>query len=207
MNYITKPLSSMKIVSFLLLATALCAFTLAERTVSVPARDAVELSYPEFLEYDVEITNTSLKEVEIAVLDRNTGKQIKGFGLNGKGKATLGVDSGILKIKNTSGSVAKVKLNYVAKKQPEANSGDVYIEFTMLNNTMKSIPLIIPNVMNPNLSPMSSSGVNLKVGQEIYFKYKGKKQLLLVVDENIANGSKLDMAKIIKDRKKELRKK
>lgn len=77
------------------------------------------------------------------------------------------------------------------------------VSFTLHNTTAKSIPLIIPNVMNPNLSPFSKSGVTLAIGQEILFKYKGKKQVLLTVSkENSA--VTLDVAKLIQQRKKEL---
>ena len=79
-----------------------------------------------------------------------------------------------------------------------------YISFTLRNNTKKSIPLIIPTVMNPNLSPLSNSGVDLKVGQKVLFKAKGKKQVLLVVSRNIKQGEVLDVAELLKERKKEL---
>lgn len=77
------------------------------------------------------------------------------------------------------------------------------VPFTLRNNSAKSIPLIIPGVMNPNLSPMSNSGVDLKVGQEILFKYKGKKTLLLTVTEDLRD-TKLNVSKLISERKKEL---
>ncbi len=76
--------------------------------------------------------------------------------------------------------------------------------FTLRNNSLKSIPLIIPGVMNPNLSPMSNSGVTLRIGQNIYFKVKRKKYLLLTVDEQIENGSTIIVNQLIKARKKEL---
>ena len=43
------------------------------------------------------------------------------------------------------------------------------VPFTLRNNSLKSIPLKIPGVMNPNLSPMSNSGVDLAEGQKVYF--------------------------------------
>lgn len=77
------------------------------------------------------------------------------------------------------------------------------VNFTLQNTTVKSIPLWIPSVMNPNLSPLSKSGVTLKVGQKIYFRHKLKRRLLLeVVAEN--KGQTLNVAKLIRQRKKEL---
>ncbi|MFN9087652.1 MAG: hypothetical protein ACK5W7_09040 [Gemmatimonadaceae bacterium] len=58
------------------------------------------------------------------------------------------------------------------------------VKLTFRNNSDRSIPLQIPRVMNPNLSPMSNSGVTLEGGQAIFFKYRGKKTLLLrICDE------------------------
>lgn len=58
------------------------------------------------------------------------------------------------------------------------------VTFTFRNNSDRSIPLQIPGVMNPNLSPRSNSGVTLTGGQEIFFTYRGKKTLLLrICDE------------------------
>ncbi len=83
-----------------------------------------------------------------------------------------------------------------------------YVHFTLRNESTRSIPLIIPDVMNPNLSPMSNSGVNLKVGQEIYFfpkgqKKRGHKELLLIVDESLQD-KVLKVNELIRIRKREL---
>ncbi len=83
---------------------------------------------------------------------------------------------------------------------------DDYVGFTLRNNSLKSIPLIIPGVMNPNLSPVSNSGVDLKVGQKILFKYKGKRRVLLVVDKSL-EGQVIDVSKLLKQKKLELDKK
>ncbi|MDP5169202.1 MAG: hypothetical protein NWR72_03070 [Bacteroidia bacterium] len=77
------------------------------------------------------------------------------------------------------------------------------VPFTLHNKTLSSIPLIIPNVMNPNLSPMSDSSVDLEVGQQILFKYKGKKYLLLEVTEEL-RGQTLEVSTLLKERKEEL---
>jgi len=77
------------------------------------------------------------------------------------------------------------------------------VTFTLRNNRPVSIPLIIPGVMNPNLSPFSRSGVQLVYGQEILFKEKGKRYILLVVDEQIAEGDVIDVGQLLKKRRKE----
>ena len=77
------------------------------------------------------------------------------------------------------------------------------VPFTLRNNSLKSIPLVITNYMNPNLSPKSNSGVDIPVGEKVYFKYKGKKQVLLVVTEDL-KGKTLLVDELIKERIKEL---
>lgn len=85
----------------------------------------------------------------------------------------------------------------------------VAVPFTLRNNSLKSIYLEIPGVMNPNLSPVSNSSVDLKVGQKIYFFEDGKKgafkkrYLLLEVTEALKD-QKIDVEKLIRQRKEEL---
>ena len=77
------------------------------------------------------------------------------------------------------------------------------VSFTLRNNSAESIPLVIPGVMNPNLSPFSNSGVELKVGQKIFFKHKKKRYLLFTVSEDLEN-QKLIVNRLIKEQKKAL---
>ncbi len=84
-----------------------------------------------------------------------------------------------------------------------ANTFGFDVPFTLRNNSGKSIFLKIPGVMNPNLSPMSNSGVDLAVGQKIFFFHKGKKYLLLEVDKSF-EGKTIKVNELIKERKKEL---
>ena len=55
-----------------------------------------------------------------------------------------------------------------------ANANAQNIPMTFHNGSFSSIPLIIPGVMNPNLSHKSNSGVSLDVGQKVYFLPNGK---------------------------------
>jgi hypothetical protein len=77
------------------------------------------------------------------------------------------------------------------------------VPFTLRNNTPFKIPLSIPGVMNPNLSPLSNSGVDLAVGQKVFFYVKKKKYLLLEVTEALKD-KKLDVGDLIALRRKEL---
>jgi hypothetical protein len=87
-----------------------------------------------------------------------------------------------------------------------ADNEPLVISLTLANRSASSIPLAIPGVMNPNLSPMSNSGVNLELGQKVYFySKKGRrgKELLFITTEDLA-GQTLIVNKLIKERKKEL---
>lgn len=77
------------------------------------------------------------------------------------------------------------------------------VPFVLRNNSLTSIPLSIPGVMNPNLSPVSNSSVDLAVGQKIFFFVKKKKYLLLEVTEELA-GKTLAVEELVRARKKEL---
>lgn len=173
---------------------------LAKEKVAIPARQSVALTYAEFADYDVRLSNRSGKQVNVSVVDPNTDKQVSGFGLGPMGNAVLHVAPGnILKLKNTSERDISITLNFVERKpKPKADSNVKTVNFTLHNSSLKSIPLIIPGVMKPNLSPLSNSGVSLKTGQEIYYRKGLKKVLVLTVDENVKDGDKIDMAKRIK---------
>ncbi len=79
-------------------------------------------------------------------------------------------------------------------------------KLTFENQSTESIPLQIPGVMNPNLSPKSKSGVTLRQGQEVFFKYKGKRTLLLKIDKE-KDGDVLIVNDLITKRISELEKK
>ena len=69
--------------------------------------------------------------------------------------------------------------------------------FYLENNTAQSIPLRIPGVMNPNLSPFSRSGVDLKNGQKIFLDFNGQNILILKVTDSIRHGDRIDVGNLI----------
>ncbi|MCE2612793.1 hypothetical protein LVD13_07400 [Flavobacteriaceae bacterium D16] len=177
----------------------------AKEKVEIPAQKSVELTYAEYANYDVKLINKSGKQIDVAVLDSKTRKQVSGFGLGPMGKAVLYVAAGnILKLRNTSSKDISITLDFVERKsKPKTVSNTEKVNFTLHNSSLKSIPLIIPNVMNPNLSPMSNSGVSLEMGQKIYLRKGIGKVLILTVDENIKTGDKVDVAKLVRNIKKD----
>jgi len=78
------------------------------------------------------------------------------------------------------------------------------IHMTFHNGSLQSIPLVIPGVMNPNLSPLSNSGISLDVGQKIYFFPNGKrksKALLFEIDNSLKQDTILEIDALIIKRK------
>lgn len=79
------------------------------------------------------------------------------------------------------------------------------VKLTFHNGSLKSIPLLIPGVMNPNLNPLSNSGVELEYGQEVFYFENGdkrKKNLLFVVGEQFKDGQVLEIDELISEKKK-----
>jgi hypothetical protein len=75
---------------------------------------------------------------------------------------------------------------------------------TFHNGSLKSIPLNIPGIMNPNLSPLSNSGIELEPGQKVFYfpnGKKGKKELLFEVDGTFKKDTILQIHEIIRQKK------
>ena len=75
---------------------------------------------------------------------------------------------------------------------------------TFHNGSLKSIPLQIPGVMNPNLSPLSDSGVTLEVGQKVFYFPNGKKdkkELLFSVTSDWKKDTVLQIHEMIRQKK------
>lgn len=193
---------------YLMLLTALCFVCLSiscQSVVDIPAGETVELDYPSYDYTDVVLRNRGMKTIEVSVLSKETNKRLRSFGLDKLAKEEVMVEStSKLVLKNNNEKSVSLRLSSSKSAKPIAANSNRKVNFTLRNSSGVSIPLIIPTVMNPNLSPDSMSGVTLKMGQEILFKERGKKYVLLTVDESIQKGDILDVAKLLPERKKEL---
>lgn len=195
----------MKPVYLWIASILLCSCVSSDLLVKIPAQKSVEIDIPAFDRYDVTLRNKSLTDVEVEVQDKASGDFLRGFGLGPKAKATVFVEkNGKLVLGNSSNSPIGVKARIEESLAPPVDPNRKTITFTLANKGPQSIPLLIPTVMNPNLSPFSTSGVELTVGQEILFKEKGKKYVLLTVSPEIQEGEVIDVGKLLKKRKEEL---
>lgn len=183
-------------------------FVLAQKSnVEIASGTSMELDYPNYNLYELQLKNNTGAQIEVAVKNKATGEFVRGFGLGPFGKVEVLVEktSKIVFTNNSKrmGKLAVKMLNTDVKLKPR-NSGEQRISFKLINPSDESIPLIIPNVMNPNLSPNSSSGVDLVIGQELLFRNGLKRYTLLVVDESIQEGQEVDVYALLQQRKKEL---
>ena len=169
----------------------------------IPAESSLVLDYANYDMYRLQLKNHMSKGLEVKVVDKKTGDFVRGFGLGPVGKVDVMVEgSSQIVFTNTSKKIASLSVTVTemdAKKVMADNSG--LISFTLVNSSSESIPLIIPNVMNPNLSPKSKSGVDLAVGQELIFRNKGKRYVLFTVDDTIKDGDKIDVYELLHERK------
>lgn len=191
-------------VAVLLLAVV---FVKAQKSnVEIPPKTTLELDYSDYKMYELQLKNNTGKDIEIKVQNKKTGEFVRGFGLGPLGKVEVMVEKGNkILFKNTSSKMGKIAITVLDTNAKWPAKGSVEtVSFTLVNKGAKSIPLIIPNVMNPNLSPFSSSGVDLKMGQELLFRSGLKKYVLLTVDQSIAEGDKIDVGQLLRKRKKEL---
>lgn len=180
---------------------ALLAYGQSQEVVVMPFK-ATRINFPSGQAQQLNMEIFSSKSLNVAVLDTSSGKQVKGFGLGARANENLTMEQGqVLKLTNNTSGKALVKLNFSPLVIPAAEPGGSYIAFTLSNRSLKSIPLIIPGVMNPNLSPLSVSGVTLQLGQEIFFRHRGQQKLLFTVNEEIKEGQKIDVAELIHKRK------
>ena len=129
----------------------------------------------------------------VRVMNAENDTQVRGFGLNANREATVLVAAGERLLIDAEDK--KVRVDVVYKPAPtEAQEAGTAVTFTLHNSSLQSIPLRIPGVMNPNLSPRSNSGVTLSYGQEII--HEGR--VILVVGPDIVAGDEIDVAELIR---------
>lgn len=193
------------IITALLFVFTSCS-TAQKSNLEIAQGTSVELDYPNYKMYELQLKNSTGADLDVKVENKATGEFVRGFGLGPLGRVEVMVEQGS-KIVFTNNSTRmgrlSVKMLNTDIKLKVASSNN-RISFKLINPSDESIPLIIPNVMNPNLSPNSSSGVDLKIGQELLFRNGLKRYVLLTVDDSIKEGDEIDVYEILQQRKKEL---
>lgn len=162
-------------------------------------RQSIEIDFVDYRFYALKLKNSSSAEIEVGIISRVSNEQVRGFGLAPKStveEVLIESDSYAL-FTNLSDNQALFSIEASPKVAAPVTESDG-VSFTLRNNTLKSIPLVIPSVMNPNLSPKSNSGVYLRYGQKVYLRRGVSKKLILTVDETIREGALIDVDSIIR---------
>jgi hypothetical protein len=194
----------MKFLAFIALIFFAPLMVSPKSVVTIDSGAEVQLRFSSSESTEVQLNTPSNAGVTVRVERVSDRSFVRGFGMSKGSKEKVLVDSdAVLILKNENN--AAVEITYesnqsVQKRDPEKNG----VSLTFHNGSLASIPLIIPGVMNPNLIPMSDSGVTLGYGQKVFFKEKGKQYLLFEIDETFKDGDKLEIQDLIKVRKKQL---
>ena len=167
----------------------------------IPPKQIVQVDYPLYKGFNVKIWNKSKFDVGVSARERKTDSLCKGFGLEKGSNAVLEVNQGLyLQFENRY--LAPIKVEYalvkgLGEKEKTRTPLTPQRTFYLENNTAQTIPLRIPGVMDPNLSPFSRSGVDLPNGQKIFLDLNGERILILTVTDSITHGARIDVATLI----------
>ena len=169
-------------------------------TLVIPPKQIVQIDYPYFKGFRVKLWNKSKFDVGVSARLHATDSIQKGFGLAKGANAILSVPSDMyLQLENRF--LAPQKVEYIVYKTPKGKKkpGELTPQrgFYLVNTTNQSLPLRIPGIMNPNLSPQSKSGVDLPLGQQIFLKMQGKDLLIFTVTDTIPKGARINVADLI----------
>ena len=167
----------------------------------IPPKQIIQINYPLLRNYNLKIWNKSKLDLTISTHKKETDSMIKKFVLVKDSSALLSI-SNEMYIQFENKYLANIKVEYSLQngtsiKKNKIKSLTPQRTFYLENNTAQRIPLRIPGIMNPNLSPFSRSGVDLKNGQKIYLDFNGKRILILEVTDSIKHGDRIDIATLI----------
>ena len=167
----------------------------------IPPKQIIQINYPLLRNYNLKIWNKSKLDLTISTHKKETDSMIKKFVLVKDSSALLSI-SNEMYIQFENKYLANIKVEYsfqngTSIKKNKIKSLTPQRAFYLENNTAQRIPLRIPGIMNPNLSPFSRSGVDLKNGQKIFLDFNGKRILILEVTDSIKHGDRIDIATLI----------
>ena len=193
----------MKKTLILFLITTAIAFAQKEERSSllIPPKQTEHIDYPLYQGFNVKIWNTSKFELGIASRDKRTDSVQQRRSLDKGESITFEINPGMyLEFENRF--LTPLKVEFTLRKGTTGNKKTVepltpQRAFYLENNTAQTIPLVIPGIMNPKLTPFSRSGVNLVNGQKVYLDLNGERILILTVTDSIPHGARIDLATLI----------
>ena len=99
---------------FLLLSFTQSTLFPSSANVTIPAQQEFVLGEYQNTSYKAKLNNTSNKMMEVSVVDKETGKQTQGFGLDGKGRVSVYIrknEKVLLKNPNDKEILVRVKMS------------------------------------------------------------------------------------------------
>ena len=198
-----KRFNPLVILLFLFFGTLVQAQTkkqLPKSTLVIPPKQIVRIDYPFMKGFSVKLWNKSKFELGVSAREHQSDSLYKGFGIDHSAFATLSVEENqYLQLENRF--IAPLKVEYTLFKSGSGKKKRTVatrtVAFYLVNSTAQTLPILIPGIMNPKLTPFSQSGVELPWGQKIYLKTPGEKLLLLTVTDSIPKGAGIDVADLI----------
>ena len=173
---------------------------LPNSTLVIPPKQIVRIDYPHMKGFSVKVWNKSKFELGVSAREHHSDSLYKGFGVGKNEFASLTIEENqYLQLENRF--IAPLKMEYTLfksgsgkKKRTVANRT---VAFYLVNSTVQTLPILIPGIMNPKLTPFSQMGVELPLGQKIFLKTPGERLLLLTVTDSIRKGAGIDVADLI----------
>ena len=99
------------------------------------------------------LQNCSLTTLDIKVVSNKGDEKVRSFGLGATAKERVMVEKTHLLLSNNGSQTIKLSVSIVEAERRKQPKKPLYKSFTLENKSAKSISLIRPSVMNPNLSP------------------------------------------------------
>ena len=164
----------------------------------IPPKNQVSIHLEESLPAEIFIKNKGMGKLAVSINYAKNQRQISGFGLGGRSTGKILVKKNCVLQFNNENNFEKVvhfKLEDISKIKEQIAVRGINLE--LINKSSKSISLIIPGVMSPNLLPNSTSNLKLKIGQEIIFKKHLNKSIIYTVSEKNQDGDKIYINELI----------
>ena len=164
----------------------------------IPPKNQVSIHLEETLPAEILIKNKGMGKLAVSINYAKNQRQISGFGLDGRTTGKILVKKNCVLQFNNENNFEKVvhfKLEDISKIKEQIAVREINLE--LINKSSKSISLIIPGVMSPNLLPNSTSNLKLKIGQEIIFKKNLNKSIIYTVSEKNEDGDKIYINELI----------
>ena len=164
----------------------------------IPPKNQVSIHLEESLPAEILIKNKGMGKLAVSINYAKNQRQISGFGLDVRTTGKILVKKNCVLQFNNENNFEKVvhfKLEDISKIKEQIAVREINLE--LINKSSKSISLIIPGVMSPNLLPNSTSNLKLKIGQEIIFKKNLNKSIIYTVSEKNEDGDKIYINELI----------